>query len=76
MNFPDPLSELTYLTGKLTSLLLEQGAALNGEHQIAYMGTQGAKTIRLYVGSDMLEMEIMDGNDTGLTAYSEIYDEG
>lgn len=72
----DAMTRLAYLAGKLAALLLEQGASLNGEHQIAYMGTQGAKTIRLYVDGDMLEMEIADGNNTGLQAYSEFYDEG
>lgn len=72
----DDQTELTYLAGKLTRLLLESNGGLDGEHHIAYMGAQGAKTIRLYVDGDMMEMQVVDGNDTGLTAYSEFYDEG
>lgn len=74
--YMDGQTELTYLVGKLTRLLLEEKGSLDGEHRIAYMGTQGAKTVRLYVDGDMLEMEIAEGNDTGLQAYSEFYDEG
>lgn len=76
MPFPDDQTELVYLMGKLTRLLLESNGRLNGEQQIAYMGSQGPKTIRVYVDGDMLDMEIIDSNDTGLTTYSEFYDEG
>lgn len=72
----DAETRLAYLTGKLASLLLEHGAALNGEHQIAYMGVQGAKTIHLCIDGGLMDMEIADGNNTGLQTYSEFYDEG
>ena len=76
MTFPTPLDELSYLTGRLTRLLLEHGADLQGQRDIAYLGTQGAKTIHLYVDSDMLDMHVTDGNITGLSAFAEYYDEG